>query len=132
MALWAALPGGGKPGAVAGGQWQAMNNGLVTPSVLALALAPTPTPTLFAGTLDGIYASRDGGLHWRYLKNGLRGLTTTALAIDPQTPTTVYAGSGGLIFRSADAGHSWQDITQWVLNTQASPRTRPPAGLRQR
>ncbi|HLZ35623.1 MAG TPA: hypothetical protein VKP13_16575, partial [Nitrospira sp.] len=48
-----------------GKNWQAMNQGLATLNVRALAMAPKNAETLYAGTNgSGLYRSTDAGATW--------------------------------------------------------------------
>jgi photosystem II stability/assembly factor-like uncharacterized protein len=93
-----------------GGSWSAVNTGLTSKNVLALAINPTTPTTLYAGTYSGgVFQSTDGGGSWSAVNTGLN-TQVYALAINPTTPTTLYAGTFGGVFRSTDGGSSWSAV----------------------
>lgn len=66
---------------------------------------------LFAGTLNGVFVSRDQGDHWTEANSGLSNLSISALGVHDKL---VFAGAlnneKGLsesVFRSADDGKNW-------------------------
>ncbi|MDB5077171.1 MAG: hypothetical protein JWO42_3350 [Chloroflexi bacterium] len=64
----------------------------------------------FAGTVDGLYRSIDGGGTWRSATGGLPAQANIrALAVAPSNPNVVYAGvwDNGL-YVSRNAGSTWQ------------------------
>ena len=87
-----------------------------------VAIAPSLSSTLYAGGLDGVFKSIDGGLSWEMRSNGLPGFNgwyISALAIDPTNVDTVYiaqqvAGFPGpdtqKIFKSTDGGGQWRQV----------------------
>ncbi|HTN43677.1 MAG TPA: hypothetical protein VMN77_07760 [Nitrospiria bacterium] len=96
-------------------------------SVQALAL--DPDGTLFMGTFgNGIYKSRDGGLHWEAISEGLGDPYIMTLLIRPSpekkpgvSKTIMFAGTARLgVFRSRDAGLHWEHVNAGLANTQVS------------
>jgi photosystem II stability/assembly factor-like uncharacterized protein len=65
--------------------------------------------TIYAGTLDGVFKSVDGGANWSSFNTGLADNHVIVLAIDPTTPTTIYAGANDscCVFKSTDGGAKW-------------------------
>ncbi|HET7439464.1 MAG TPA: hypothetical protein VFJ56_08175, partial [Nitrospira sp.] len=58
-------PGGVWKSTDSGKTWQAINRGLVTLNIRALAMAPQDAQTLYAGTNgSGLYRSTDAGATW--------------------------------------------------------------------
>src|SRR6516164_11203719 len=70
-----------------GTTWSAVNNGLTTPIVTALAIDASGPQTVYAGS-GGLSKTDDGGTTWRNLPSG--GL---CIATDPKRPGVVYAGT---------------------------------------
>lgn len=94
------------------GAWAASANGLTPSSVSVVSVNPKTPSVLYAGTLDGIFRSSDGGVTWMWLSNTTAPIgPITALGLDPVTPTTLYAASSNRVYKSADSGQTWQRIT---------------------
>ena len=82
-----------------GASWNAINNGLTSRIVPALAIDPITPSTLYAGTSGGVFKSTDRGASWSAINNGLTDTDIEALRIDPVTPNILYAGTfGGGVF----------------------------------
>lgn len=63
----------------------------------------------YAGTDDGLFASRDGGRSWQLA--GLAGYEVWDLAVSPHEPTTLFASAHpAALFRSRDGGRTWAEI----------------------
>jgi photosystem II stability/assembly factor-like uncharacterized protein len=63
---------------------------------------------VFVGvTYDGVYRTRDNGLHWeRVLEGDIR-----AVAVDPNDERVVYAGTEPVrLYRSTDGGDTWETL----------------------
>lgn len=98
--------------------WLPIHSGLETLTVHAFAQHPARPDTLFAGTVERIYKSEDGGASWVQVGRGMReGVTTFALAIDGQQPGHIYAGTTAGIYRSDNDGETWKLITADSLDS---------------
>ncbi|MFL6273828.1 MAG: SBBP repeat-containing protein [Blastocatellia bacterium] len=100
-----------------GASWAAINTGINSFTILALAIHPSAPTTVYAGTLGGngnnggAFKSTNGGATWNAINSGLTDLTIRSLAIDPNTATTIYLGTNSRgVFRSTDGGTSWRAI----------------------
>jgi photosystem II stability/assembly factor-like uncharacterized protein len=92
--------------------------GLHGQSIRAFAAAPSDPRMLFAGTLQGVFRSRDGGTTWTLISPA--GSTeiheVESLAIDPKDPNIVYAGTWHLPWKTSDGGEHWANIKQGVID----------------
>ena len=92
--------------------------GLGGQAVRALVVTPSDPDTLVAGTLDGIYRSRDASKSWERISperhEELRNLDS--LAIDPSDPQVIYAGTFHLPWKTTDAGRTWYPIHQGMID----------------
>src|SRR5215510_8409594 len=79
-------------------------------NVQALAIDPQNPTTVYAGTVNGLFKSMDGGESWSVVKTRLPNRAIAFLATDPQNPTTVYVGNGDGAFKSTDGGNTWSDF----------------------
>jgi photosystem II stability/assembly factor-like uncharacterized protein len=95
-----------------GASWTGANAGLADLTVVALALSPRfdADHLAFAGTLSGLFRSRNGGRAWRAIELDVAAeasVTCLAVAADG----TVWAGTDGQgLFRSDDGGTHWSRI----------------------
>ena len=73
---------------------------------------------LVAGTLDGVYRSRDASKSWERISpehhEELRNLDS--LAIDPRDPQTIYAGTFHLPWKTTDGGRNWRPIHDGMID----------------
>jgi photosystem II stability/assembly factor-like uncharacterized protein len=111
-------------GALAGGTWTDISNGLTgsVPGIRALVIDRSMGSTLYALTsANSIFKSTDGGANWKALGN-ITGVN--ALALDPTSASTIYAGASRGVFVSTDGGASWASaglagmsvsIVAWML-----------------
>ena len=104
------------------------SNGPEGGEIYTLAIDPATPTILYAGTINGVFKSTNGGGTWSIANTGLTGASiygypiasVLALAIDPATPTTIYAGTmyGG-VFKSTDAGGNWSRVTNGGLTDRS-------------
>jgi photosystem II stability/assembly factor-like uncharacterized protein len=87
-------------------------------SVRALALAPSNPRLLVAGTLDGIYRTRDGGDNWERISppGHAEIRNVESVAIDPLNPDVIYAGTWHLPWKTEDGGKTWHNIKKGVID----------------
>jgi len=87
-------------------------------SVRALAMSASDPNTLVAGTLDGVYRSRNGGDTWTRIspESNAEIKNIESIAVDPADPETVYAGTWHLPWKTTDGGRSWHNIKQGVID----------------
>lgn len=85
--------------------------------VHALAQAPSDPRILYAGTLQGVFRSSDGGATWECISPpGSHEIhEIESLAVDPGNPDTVYAGTWHLPWKTADGGKTWHNIKQGLI-----------------
>lgn len=89
--------------------WVAVNSGLTTLDVRAVACDPAHAGTMYAGTYGGgVFKSTNGGTTWSPANQGLSTTIVQALCVDPVNPSNVYAGTWDSgVFRSSDSGATW-------------------------
>jgi len=98
------------------GTWEALTNGLPSnPEVHAVLVDPADAKTVYAGTNDGPYRSRDGGDTWAKLDFPERNTMIWTIAIHPTRPNVLYAGSAPIaLYRSLDGGDTWARLPNAV------------------
>ncbi|HUX68712.1 MAG TPA: hypothetical protein VMV31_14595 [Terriglobales bacterium] len=145
-------------GAVDGGVWKTINDGLTwspifdqepVASIGAIAVAPSDANVIYVGTGeadarsqfslgDGMFKSTDGGQTWARI--GLEGTKQIGrILVDPADPNRVYvAALGDLyaaspergVYRSTDGGASWQKVLFKDDNTGAEDLSFDPQDAR--
>ncbi len=87
-------------------------------SVRSMARSATDPNEIAAGTLQGVFLSRDGGMHWQQISPlGSTELhEVESLAIDPADPNVIYAGTWHLPWKTTDGGATWSNITQGIID----------------
>jgi len=101
--------GGGVARSTDGGETFVALKGVEGESVRALALAPSDPHVIAAGTITGVFLSRDGGQSWvRATPMGHPDLRNVeSLAFDPTDPQVLYAGTWHLVWKTRDGGATW-------------------------
>lgn len=88
--------------------WVPFNTGLIPPGfvtssrslgVTALVIDPQHTEVLYAGTLDGLYKTVDGGQSWTRIGTGLSDQFISSAAFDPLNPEILYVGGRAGVFK---------------------------------
>ena len=76
--------------------------------------------TIYVGTFQTVYLSRDGGQNWIRRGGGLPLGNYNSILINPNNSNEVFAGSAtegrGGIFQSVDAGNTWKQVDSKELN----------------
>lgn len=124
--VWAGLRGLWGSGLVGvsedfGETWEARGVGLEGTQIYALEMAPAAAgraagdggvpPTLYAGTADGVWSSRDEGETWRRLTADIPEIAkVTSLHVPPGQPDTILAGTWRRTYKSTDAGRTWRGV----------------------
>ncbi|HEY0794708.1 MAG TPA: transcriptional regulator [Acidisarcina sp.] len=87
-------------------------------SVRGLSEAKSDSRVFVAGTLTGVYRSRDHGEHWSLISpEGSKELhEVESIAIDPAGPNTIFAGTWHLPWKTTDGGATWHTIKQGVID----------------
>ncbi|AOY81334.1 hypothetical protein BJP36_16905 [Moorena producens JHB] len=90
-------------------EWTSISTDLLkNADVRALVREPN-TGSLFVGTNNGIFRSRDEGRNWVEINKGLTNLDIYSLAVNEKG--YIFAGATeGNVFRSIDQGESWVEI----------------------
>ena len=92
--------------------------GLEGQAVRALAMAASDPDILIAGTLDGVYRTRDASKSWERISpehhEELRNFDS--LAVDPRDPQTIYAGTFHLPWKTSDGGRTWRPIHEGMID----------------
>jgi photosystem II stability/assembly factor-like uncharacterized protein len=100
---------------------RACNGMFVECHVRALAVHPHGPGTLFLGSEQGLFTSRDGAENWSRVDSPLNGLQIWSILLVPHTPELIVVGTcPSRLFRSDDGGRSWTEPAVTVV--QECPR----------
>jgi photosystem II stability/assembly factor-like uncharacterized protein len=97
--------------------WSAVK-GLRGQSIRAFVQAPSAPSTLYAGTLEGVFRSIDGGVSWILISppGSSEIHEVESLAVDPMDPNIVYAGTWHLPWKTDDGGNNWKNIKKGLID----------------
>lgn len=100
----------------AGRSWSQVK-GLRGQSIRAFAQAPSDSRMLYAGTLEGVFRSRDAGASWTLISPpGSREIhEVESLAVDPVDPDVIYAGTWHLPWKTLNGGRRWKSIRKGLI-----------------
>lgn len=119
--LWAGLRGVWGDGLVSvsddlGKTWLPRVGDLPDVPIYSLALVPGREDLVYAGTLDGVWASEDGGETWRKRTGDLPEVAkVTSLLVPEGEPDTVIAGTWRRAYKSTDGGHTWRGVFEGMF-----------------
>jgi photosystem II stability/assembly factor-like uncharacterized protein len=101
--------GGGVARSTDCGQTFVVQEGIKGESVRSLVLSPSDPEVIAAGTLAGVFLSRNGGQKWTRITPrrhpDLRNIGS--LTFDPNDPQIIYAGTWHLVWKTLDGGATW-------------------------
>lgn len=111
-------PGGGLYISDDGGKHWAKQPDMTGQSVRSLARAESDPNILVAGTLQGVYRSKDNAKHWESISPpGSKEIhEIESIAIDPKDPNVIYAGTWHLPWKTVDGGTHWDSIKQGIID----------------
>jgi photosystem II stability/assembly factor-like uncharacterized protein len=111
-------PGGGLWVSRDGGRSWSESAGLHGQSIRAFVQAFSEPALLFAGTLEGVFRSKDWGATWIQIspKDSHEIHEVESLAVDPTNPEILYAGTWHLPWKTSDGGESWHSIKKGVID----------------
>jgi len=120
IGYWEVRDGGG--GGVArsddGGQTFTIEKGIQGESVRALAVSPSDPSALVAGSLSGVFLSRDAGKSWSSITAvgdpNLRYIES--VAFDPRDPGVIYAGTWHLGWKTFTGGQKWLPMHDGMID----------------
>jgi photosystem II stability/assembly factor-like uncharacterized protein len=103
-----------------GDNWIPMNNGLTSLNVNTLAY-DTANHVLLVGTIQGLFASNNGGTSYTALTDPWDGqkLSVDAIVVEDFVHGALYAGVQRKLFRSVDSGVTWTELSQGNSNSTA-------------
>ena len=110
--------GGGVARSTDGGASFTLLPGIQGESVRALAIAPSNERVIAAGTLTGVFLSKNRGQSWARISPpghpDLRNIES--LAFDPDDPRALLAGTWHLSWKTVDAGGAWTAANEGIID----------------
>jgi photosystem II stability/assembly factor-like uncharacterized protein len=110
--------GGGVARSADGGRTFTVLSGIAGQAVRSLAIAPSNPRHLVAGTLAGVFRSRDAGETWDRISPAddeeIRNVNS--VAIDPADPETIYVGTWHLPWKTRDGGRNWRSTHAGMID----------------
>lgn len=100
----------------AGHTWNII--GLAHETVRALAQSPTDPKLLLAGSLSGVYRSKDEGASWEKITpdNHTDLKNFDSVAFDVKDNNTLYAGTYHLPWKTTDGGKNWFPVVKGMID----------------
>lgn len=72
--------------------------------------------TLLAGTVHGVWISKNSGDDWEKISSSTMPVNIDSLAVDPRNGTTMYAGTWWRAYKTQDSGKSWRLIKDGMID----------------
>lgn len=87
-------------------------------SVRSLTRSVSDPNILVAGTLEGVFRSKDNGTHWERISPASNAEIheVESVAIDPKDPNIIYAGTWHLPWKTVDGGAHWDSIKRGIID----------------
>ncbi len=108
-------PGGFFKSIDGGASWRASKE-LSKEAVHAMTQSQQDPNILLAGTVNGVWISRNSGDDWKKISSGSMPVNIDSLAIDPTTVDTMYAGTWWRAYKTTDAGKNWRLIKNGMID----------------
>ncbi len=85
-------------------------------SIHALTQSTVDPNILLAGTINGVWRSKNSGGDWEKISSATMPVNIDSLAVDPRTPDTMYAGTWWRAYKTTDSGKNWRLIKNGMID----------------
>ena len=85
-------------------------------SIHAMAQSIFDPSTIFVGTTNGVWVSKDSGDNFKRFDTPTNPVNVDSIAIDPRNATTIYAGTWWRAYKSVDGGQNWHLIKNGMID----------------
>jgi len=114
----------GHRGKRAGGFFRSTDGGLTwkesrelhSEAIHAMTQSVGDPNTLFVGTSNGVWLSKNSGEDWSKVESGTMPVNVNSLEVDPKKTSTIYAGTSWRPYKSTDSGKSWRLIKTGMID----------------
>ncbi|MBI4401618.1 MAG: hypothetical protein HY581_08295 [Nitrospirae bacterium] len=119
--LYAGTTGGAYRSRDGAATWQKVNNGLIPAEILEASLSlgvntlvvdPVNPDTVYAGTTNGLFKTRNQADSWERIGQSLPDQFISGLLIHPTQSTVLYVGGRAGVQKSMDGGQTWQAMNK--------------------
>ncbi|MBI4710457.1 MAG: hypothetical protein HY759_05085 [Nitrospirae bacterium] len=101
--------------------WQDISRGIKDLNLQVVAVSPDNPEIVYAGSINTIYKTKDGGENWEEaLSFKGTGNTVNAIAVNPLNPKVLFAGTREGLYRSINQGTDWSRIFTGVGELNAA------------
>lgn len=108
-------PGGFFKSTDGGATWKESKE-LKNESIHAMTQSTFDPNVLLAGSVNGVWISRNSGDDWQKLSSSTAPVNIDSLAMDPRSTSTMYAGTWWRAYKSTDEGKSWRLIKDGMID----------------
>jgi photosystem II stability/assembly factor-like uncharacterized protein len=85
-------------------------------SIHALTQAPSDPNVLMAGTVNGVFITRNRGESWEKMQSATMPNNINSMAVDPRNIETIYAGTWWRAYKSTDSGKNWRLVKNGMID----------------
>ncbi len=85
-------------------------------SIHAMTQSPVDPKVLLAGTINGVWMSKNSGEDWQKITSPSMPVNIDSLAMDPRNTSTMYAGTWWRAYKTTDAGKNWRLIKNGMID----------------
>lgn len=85
-------------------------------SIHALTQSTVDPNILLAGTINGVWRSKNSGGDWEKISSSTMPVNIDSLAVDPRTADTMYAGTWWRAYKTTDSGKNWRLIKNGMID----------------
>lgn len=108
-------PGGFFRSADGGVSWKESKE-LRNESIHALTQSTVDPNILLAGTINGVWRSKNSGGDWEKISSTTMPVNIDSLAVDPRSADTMYAGTWWRAYKTTDSGKNWRLIKNGMID----------------
>jgi photosystem II stability/assembly factor-like uncharacterized protein len=108
-------PGGFFKSTDGGATWKEAKD-LKNQSVHSMTQSTSDPNVLLAGTIEGVWISKNKGDDWEKPVTSSMPINVGSLAMDPRNTSTLYAGTWWRAYKSTDSGKNWRLIKDGMID----------------